>query len=598
MSKPITLRFKKRQKQLENPFKKDTLKTLWKHKVKSQVRSMSILDLHDFYDFHRRIDYNTSKINEQIISGQYKSQIPIIYTLEKKFGICRHMIILSPSDTLILQALIEPFCNDLEKQAPSNHAYYSRDKSSSIKLPHEINTDYNDWFEQWKIYQNEILQFTKTKKYIIITDLSNYFDSIRLNELRSVVSGYIKCDEVLLDLIFNIIEDLSWKPDYLPNQSIGMPTINLEAIRLLAHSFLFEIDYLLKYQINENFVRWMDDIVIGIDDIREAKSILSNISDVLKSRGLSLNMSKTKILDASEAKRHFLFDENIQLNIFDKNPPKEKEFMKYFRRHWNKNKQYKNFDKVLKRFLTIAGNNNFTKILKYLPRIFEEYSDLRTNVCQYLYKLGYTKKTYKIFQSLINITRYDDITLFLLVALIIDWNIGYSRVDIENINYISKYLKSLTIKDKEFNFYSYLWFAAKYETPKSIYEHINKYRNLWIKNSFLTRQVSSILFRLLPDLKDEYNDLRSFILQRDYNDASSVIYNMDEIRSCKNIHYLKEYLFPKNKHKKGYPLSKFLILYNFCLENNKLNTLSIENKIKEHIQDKWYLFWLNKIKES
>lgn len=61
---PITYRFRQRQSQLEQPFQKSVLKNLWKNKVKHQMRFMPILDLHDFYDFHRRLDENASKINE------------------------------------------------------------------------------------------------------------------------------------------------------------------------------------------------------------------------------------------------------------------------------------------------------------------------------------------------------------------------------------------------------------------------------------------------------------------------------------------------------------------------------------------------------
>lgn len=592
---PITYRFKQRQAQLEKPFQKNILKTLWKNKVKNQMRSMPIQDLHDFYDFHRRIEENTSKINELILSGQYKVQSPLIYTLEKKLGICRHMIVSSPSDTLSLQALIQVFSDSLEKRSPSKQAYYSRDKTSSIKLPHEIKSNYDDWFSKWKLYQKEILHFTNTKKYIITTDLSNYYDSIRLRELRSVISGYINCDEVLLDLIFDIIENLSWRPDYLPSQSIGLPVINLEAIRLLAHSFLFEIDAVLKQQVKEHYVRWMDDIIIGVDNINDAKQTLKCVSEVLKSRGLALNMSKTRIFTSEDAKRHFLFNENIILNNFEKNKPSETEFMQYFKKHWTHNKQYRYFDKILKRFLTIAGNYKFTKIVRYLPTIFEDYSDLRTNICSYLYKLGFNKKTANLFKSLLNIKRYDDITLFLLIALITNWNIGFSKTNREFINEISLYLKALPLKNLEFNFYSYLWFAAKYESPQQLYNYIDKYKSFWIKSPFLTRQVAAILPRLLPTLEKEYKNLCEFILQRDYNDSSSIIYNMNEIRTTE-IKYLKEYLFPTNKHKKGYPLPKFLILYNFCLNSSSNINFNLEAEITKHIEDLWMLSWIKQIK--
>lgn len=589
---PITYRFKQRQKQLEKPFNKDTLKKLWKKKVRGQVRSMSIHDLHDFYDFHRRLDDNASKINERVLSGQYKVQVPLIYDLEKKFGICRHMIVLSPSDSLVLQALIQPFADNLISKAPSMHAYYSRDKDAALKLPHEMGGEYDGWFLKWKLYQREILLFTDTKKYIITTDLSNYYDSIRLRELRSVISSYINCEEVLLDLLFDTIENLSWRPDYLPNQSIGLPVINLESIRLLAHSFLFEIDYVLKNQFKENFVRWMDDIIIGVNDIDEAKQILNGISDVLKSRGLSLNMSKTKIFTSEEAKRHFLFNENSILDDFDKNEPSQENFIKEFKIHWEDNKQYRYFDKVLKRLLNIAGKYRFPCLLKYLPQIFQDYSDVRTNVCSYLYNLGFNKESAEVFKSLLEIKQYDDISLFLLVSLATDWDIGHSDDGKNFIEQTLLYLKKLPIKDREFNFYSYLWFAAKYEQPQQLYNHIDKYKNFWIKSPFLTRQVASILPRLLPTLNKEYELLSDFILQRDYSDSSSVIYNFEDIKNAESIQYLKEYLFPANKHKKGYPLSKFLILYNFCFNKIATKRFNMLQEIEKHIHDSWFLFWL------
>lgn len=592
---PTTYRFEQRKKQLERFFSKNTLKSLWKNKVKSQVRSMSVQDLHDFYDFHRRLDENVSKIVDAILSCQYKVQTPLIFTLEKKLGICRHINILSPSDTLVLQTLIESFGKNLLQSAPSQQAYYSRDKNPAIKLPHETSSLYDNWFFQWKLYQKQVLHFTATKKYIIVTDLSNYYDSIRLRELRRVISGYVKCDEVFLDLIFDMIENLSWKPDYLPGQSIGIPVINLEAIRLLAHTFLFEIDTILKNRVKDNFVRWMDDIIIGVDDIDDAKYTLQCMSDVLKSRGLSLNMAKTRIFTSEEARRHFLFDENIKLNVFERSMPTENEFLKFFRYHWKNNKSYRYFDKVLKRFLTIAGKYKFTGLLRYLPEIFENYADVRSNIRSYLYKLGYNKKTANALRLLLKIKRYDDITLFLLVALITDWNIGFSKFDKKFIYEISTYLKSLMLKNKEFNFYSYLWFAAKYEMPNQLYDYLNKYQNFWIKNPFLTRQVAAIIPRLLPTLKEKHDNLSNLIIQRDYNDSSSVIYNMDEIKKTANISHLHEYLFPTSKHKKGYPLQKFLILYNFCLEHQI--DLNIKNKISMHIQDNWMLFWLQNIKK-
>jgi len=125
---------------------------------------------------------------------------------------------------------------------------------------------------------------------LVTTDLTNYFDNIGLRELRHVISAIVKTKEVHLDLLFCLIEGLCWNPDYLPTTHKGLPTINIEAPRLLAHALLFEVDYVLKKRTKDSFVRWMDDINFGVSNLRSAKVILGEISDVLKSRGLALGI--------------------------------------------------------------------------------------------------------------------------------------------------------------------------------------------------------------------------------------------------------------------------------------------------------------------
>ena len=46
-------------------------------------------------------------------------------------------------------------------------------------------------------------------------------------------------------LIF-VLSDLLWQPDYSPRIEVGLPQMNLDAPRLLAHCFLYELDSLLE----------------------------------------------------------------------------------------------------------------------------------------------------------------------------------------------------------------------------------------------------------------------------------------------------------------------------------------------------------------
>ena len=111
-----TARFEiERQKQLASVFTKQRLVGVWKNLVRQQLRRQNITDIHDYYDFHSTIDTQADAIIERVMNGQYRSEAPIIYKLEKKLGICRHMMIPSPSDALVFQVLSDALYGELMK---------------------------------------------------------------------------------------------------------------------------------------------------------------------------------------------------------------------------------------------------------------------------------------------------------------------------------------------------------------------------------------------------------------------------------------------------------------------------------------------------
>ena len=110
-------------------------------------------------------------------------------------------------------------------------------------------------------------------------------------------------------------EQLLWQPDYMQSIEIGLPQINLDAPRLLAHCFLYELDAFLASDTNRDFVRFMDDIDIGVDTLADAKRLLKSVDLVLQTRQVRLNSGKTLILKQAEALRHFRVMENAQLDM-------------------------------------------------------------------------------------------------------------------------------------------------------------------------------------------------------------------------------------------------------------------------------------------
>lgn len=298
-----------RKNVLVNIFTKKDIVRIWREIVRDQLRNSDLKDLYDHYDFNYNIEERAGAIRSEILSGNYKVSQPMIYRIEKKLGVCRHLVTPQPTDALVFQVLVEKISEEILSNQPSKNSFYSRDKHG-VPKPHESD-DYNfNWRKQWKKMQRMIYKFNEEKELIVVTDLSNYYDSLNINELRKVFSSYSKIDEVVIDLIFRIIEEISWKPDYLPYAARGLPTTNIEGVRLLAHSFLFEIDAVIMKNTNNSFTRWMDDIIIGVDSKKVGIETISVISDMLKSRGLALNLSKTNIYNEKEAYHQFQIEAN------------------------------------------------------------------------------------------------------------------------------------------------------------------------------------------------------------------------------------------------------------------------------------------------
>lgn len=596
-----TERFNKlRKKLLAELFQKSDVVNVWRKIVKNQLRNSDLKDLFDHYDFNYNIEERAVTIRNEISNGTYKAEPPIIYRIEKKMGICRHLVIPQPSDALVFQVLVEKIADEILKNQPSPNAFYSRDKSS-VSKPHEVD-EYNlNWRQQWKKLQKQIYKFNEEKELIVVTDLSNYYDSININELRKVFSSYSKMDEVVIDLIFRIIEEISWKPDYLPYSFRGLPTTHIEGVRLLAHSFLFEIDEVIKQKTNNCFARWMDDITIGVDSKKQAIETLSSVSDMLKSRGLALNLAKTDIYTPDEGYFHFQIAENRYIDTIEKtlvtDPNYNKictQLHKKFKEHLL-NTQARYWDKVSKRYIFTYGKIHCTKLLPDIIETYIAYPNLRQALLVYLQQIGYTIKTSDIVLQIVKeIDIFDDISLYQLCYLITQWEIPINEHSKSFLKEFEASISSFSFKRKlPFDFYCLLWFKSKYSHPEELLSFIKKYTNLWQTDTFLRRQTTAILSRLLVSNKKDVEDILNSQIS---SGVSSTVTLATQILFFSNLNKLDSkllyYLFPKTAPK-YYPLSKFLVLCSVLNSEKIRNDNSVKNIILNYIKDPYYLKWLD-----
>ncbi|MBE7177849.1 MAG: RNA-directed DNA polymerase [Mucilaginibacter polytrichastri] len=589
-----------RKAALSKIFEKKAIIEVWRKIVKNQLRNLDLKDLYDHYDFNYNIGERAIAIRNEILSGTYKVSQPLIYRIEKKFGVCRHLVIPQPIDALVLQVLVEQIAEQILNNQPSKNAFYSRDKHN-IAYPHKVEEYGLTWRQQWKQLQKKIYNFHEEKNLIVVTDLSNYYDSIDVEELRKVFTSYSKIDEVLIDLLFRIIEEISWKPDYLPYSRRGLPTTNIEGIRLLAHSFLFEVDAVIKQKTGDSFTRWMDDIVMGINHKRDAIETISSVSDMLKTRGLALNLAKTSIYSDKAGYYHFQIESNRYIDDLEKVKTTDLNYKKIcsnlhkrFKHHF-KDLGPKYWDKIAKRYITTYSKLESDLLLSILAEKYVEHPNLRSQLLMYLSKRGFKKKTALVVLKILDdIDIFDDISLYQICLLITQWEIPISS---ESKLFLEKFENKITTfsfkRKLPSDFYCILWFKAKYDHPEDLFAFIEKYINLWQTDSFLRRQVTAILSRLVITNSKAVEKLL-------FNQISSGITNTVTLANQiyqfsyreKFDNKLAFYLFPKNLQR-PYPLGKFLVLCSVLNSEKIRKNISVRDKILEHVKDPYYLRWLD-----
>ena len=119
-----TARFEQlRKRTLDKVFDTKQIVEIWRKIVREQLRGQDIKDIFDCFDFNFNIRDRAQAVKASILNGDYKASQPLVYKIEKKFGISRHMVIPQPVDALVMQVLIESIADDVLKSQPSKKAF-------------------------------------------------------------------------------------------------------------------------------------------------------------------------------------------------------------------------------------------------------------------------------------------------------------------------------------------------------------------------------------------------------------------------------------------------------------------------------------------
>lgn len=489
-------RFDIRAKKLRWIFSPDNIERIWKDKIKVSMRDQFLCDGIENFDFHVHRKVESHKLSQLILSGDYVPQKTQRILVEKSKGLCRQLVIPSIRDAIVLQCLSDALYSEIKGKAPTSKAFFEPKDHKFSSPPSGYGT-----FASWLNFQKELFEFSKARKFIVVTDIANYYDSISYVHLRNAIASISGVEECVIDMLIYVLADLLWQPDYTPRIEVGLPQINLDAPRLLAHCFLYELDAYLASDPGRDFVRYMDDIDIGVDTIVDAKQALKTVDLVLQTKQVRLNSGKTVILTRSEAIRHFRIFENARLDSVQASVEhriknglpldRQRTLVEARIRQGVRKKSFDagNGEKILKRWIGLAAKTGANVKPEFLEDIVKRRPAVRESVYSFIRSRPLTPSI------------ADALARASLSGLLVD-----DAAMVEMSNYLVEtfvktrrchaMLETITASNNPqsyFGLYSRLWLQSKYGTTAQLFATLKDTRKIWSPHERLGRLAASFM---------------------------------------------------------------------------------------------------------
>lgn len=410
--------------------------------IRKELRNTSIRDIIDYVDYDVDPDKWIQRLLVQISNGRYEPQTPFRFTLAKSCGFSRTMTQPSIPDLVLYRTIVDSiYIKAIKKE--HIHVYFKREQlsqaqnvaqqqaiqamSGASQYRMTSQRSFYNWLK-FSQYRKHLL-FHRIHPYFVITDVTNFFDSILHSHVEEALRG-LSIAPRMLGILFFLLERLSVRHDYASSHAISLPVDEFDCSRTLAHLLLFSHDDAMVALVGEdNYVRWMDDQDFGVDSVAEGLQVLSKVGKSLARLHLSPNTKKTKILSLKDARRHFHLDINDMLDSAEaaakaaKTQKQRRNLSKQIRQIWINARPFDRqgeFDKVLKRLYRLAGG---TKLRFLRSRALQDVlssPSMVERICDYMRCSG-TVSEYLYWVQLIMVNSeqvYPDVNVVLTESLL------------------------------------------------------------------------------------------------------------------------------------------------------------------------------------
>ena len=309
---------------------KTSLWQAWKE-VRTELRNATVRDVIDFLDYDIEPEIWIGRLLRHIKAGTYEPLTPLRFTLAKSGGFKRRLTQPSISDLVLFRAIAD-FVHIKAQKHQQPHVYYRRAdlKQAADAAANAAKLDIQKLasiyrftsaksFRNWRDYEQyrKQLILRKLYRYIVITDITNFFDSVLHSEVSNAFRNY-PVPSRLIGLLFFLLERLAIRADYSDSPRIGLPVDEFECSRTIANLVLFPHDLRMTELVGKHaYVRWMDDQALGVGSRAEGLRVVAAVGASLSNLYLTANAKKTRVLSLREAKVYFHLDVNTRLDSLE-----------------------------------------------------------------------------------------------------------------------------------------------------------------------------------------------------------------------------------------------------------------------------------------
>lgn len=500
-------KFPFRQSELRPLFTAGTIRRIWTDKVRKGMRRHHLPDPIDHLDFQLNLAAECAVLEASIFTGAYAPGDTRRILVEKSKGLCRQIVIPTVRDAIVLQCLSDALYRDIRGKEPTNQAFFEPEDHSFSNKDKIFKVSEYGSFKAWLNFQKELLKFANNKNYVVVTDIANYYDTVSYSHLRNIISDLdIGVRESVLDMLIFVLSGLLWQPDYMPRVEMGLPQINTDAPRILAHCFLYELDKFLDSKCGTDFARYMDDLDIGVDTVLEAKQILKCVDLVLHTRQVRLNSGKTLILTQTEAAWHYRARDNAFMSkieaLVERKVAKgvtldrERRLLRKWLPAAYRAGRFSggNGEKIIKRALKIAVRIGADVGDKFLFELALRSPGLREPVLRLFAQLPASpRRISALHQLVVGGNLVDDASFVMIANALVEMQIPKVPIYENRIGRLIADFPEETLFQK----YAKLWVASKYARDSALLDLVSRFRSTWKTDDWLGRLIGGLYPRFI-----------------------------------------------------------------------------------------------------